>query len=353
MPMRIAWDSTLILLLLILSALGLMTLYSASDGDMNLVMAQGKRLLLGFVLMLIVAQIPLRLWLKLTPTFYIVVTLLLVAVLVVGVESKGAQRWLNVGIRFQPAELMRLAMPLMMAAYLGRHPLPPNWLHLIVGALITVVPFLLILKQPDLGTGLLVVTSGAAVLFLAGMNAWLIVAMLASGAAAAPLFWTYVMKDYQRQRVLTFLDPSADPLGSGWNITQSKIAIGSGGLYGKGWTEGTQVHLDFLPEGHTDFIFAVFCEEFGFVGAMGLILLYLLIVLRGLVIACSARDNFSRLMAGSLSFTFLVYAVVNLGMVSGLLPVVGLPLPLMSYGGTAVVIVLTSFGLIMAARRGT
>ncbi len=349
--MKLAWDTVLVGLLLLLAATGLATLYSASDRNFDLVIAQGQRLALGFGLMLVIAQIPLAFWMRMCTGFYAVVLVLLIAVLLVGVESKGAQRWLYVGIRFQPSEFMRLAMPLMLAAYFAHRPLPPNWLHLLVGGVIALVPFLLILKQPDLGTALLVATSGAAVLFLAGMNGWLITGLLTIAAAAAPLFWTYVMHDYQRQRVLTFLDPNADPLGTGWNIAQSQIAIGSGGLYGKGWTQGTQAHLDFLPEGHTDFIFAVFSEEFGFVGAVGLVSLYLLITVRGLMIAAACPSTFGQLLAGSLSFTFLVYALVNLSMVSGLLPVVGLPLPLMSYGGTAVVIVLSSFGLVIAARQ--
>lgn len=342
-------DAPLLLGLLGVSAIGLIVLYSGAQGNWQLPLRQCLHLLLGFVVMVILAQVPPR-WLRsATPWLYGIGVLLLVAVLVVGSVGKGAQRWLDIGvIRFQPAEIMKLAVPLMMAWYFNYKPWPPRLYQLLIGTLICGVPFLLILKQPDLGTALLVAASGGFALFLAGIG-WRIIGLLGGLlAASAPLFWIFVMRDYQRQRVLTFLNPQSDPLGSGWNIIQSKIAIGSGGIYGKGWLNGTQARLDFLPEGTTDFIFAVFSEEFGLIGGCILLLLYLFIVARGLQIAMRAGDNFSRLLAGGLILTFFVYVFVNAGMVTGMLPIVGLPLPLVSYGGTAVVTIMAGFGMLMS-----
>lgn len=273
---------------------------------------------------------------------------LLVAVLAVGDISMGAQRWLDLGVvRFQPSEIMKLAVPMMVAWYLADHHLPPDGLRLIVTALIVVIPTLLIAKQPDLGTALLVASAGTFVVFLSGIRWRYILLLAVLAAAAAPALW-YLLHDYQRQRVLTFLDPENDPLGAGYHIIQSKIAIGSGGIYGKGWMNGTQSHLDFLPERTTDFIFAVFGEEFGMIGILLLLLLYLIIVLRCLYIATQAQETFTRLLAGSLGLTFFVYMFVNMGMVTGLLPVVGVPLPLISYGGTSLVTLLAAFGILMS-----
>lgn len=346
---RIRLDWPLLLGLLAVSGLGLVVLYSAGQRNLDLVLGQAMRLGLGFGIMLALAQIPpshLRFW---SPWLYVIGVLLLVAVMVVGDISKGAQRWLDLGVvRFQPSEIMKLAVPMMMAWFFADKPLPPRWLPLLAGALITAVPFILIADQPDLGTALVVGWAGAVALFLAGLNWFVIIGSAALLAGAIPLFWTFVMHDYQRQRVLTFLDPENDPLGTGYHIIQSKIAIGSGGIYGKGWLNGTQSHLDFLPEGSTDFIFAAFSEEFGLVGGCVLLAMYFYIIARCLYMATRAPDTYGRLLSGSLTLIFFMYAFVNSGMVSGLLPVVGLPLPLFSYGGTSLVTIMAGFGMLMS-----
>ena len=342
-------DPLLLLGLLAVSGLGLMMLYSAGQRNPDLVIGQAIRLGLGFAIMLTLAQLPPRYFRFWSPWIYLVGILLLLAVAVVGDISKGAQRWLNLGVvRFQPSEIMKLAVPMMMAWFFADKPLPPRWSHLLGGALITAIPFILIAEQPDLGTALVVGCAGAFSLFLAGLSWWLLLGLAGVLAAVIPLFWIYVMHDYQRQRVLTFLDPESDPLGTGYPIIQSKIAIGSGGIYGKGWLNGTQSHLDFLPEGSTDFIFAAFSEEFGLVGACLLLILYFFIIARGLYMASRAPDTYTRLLAGSLILIFFLYAFVNSGMVSGLLPVVGLPLPLFSYGGTSLVTLMAGFGILMS-----
>ena len=342
-------DPLLTMGLLAVSGLGLVVLYSAGQRDLGLVIGQAIRLGLGFIIMLMLAQLPprhIRFW---SPWIYLVGVLLLLAVMVVGDISKGAQRWLNLGVvRFQPSEIMKLAVPMMMAWFFADKPLPPRWWHLLGGALLTAIPFVLIAEQPDLGTALVVGCAGAFALFLAGLSWFLLLGLAGVLSAVIPLFWIYVMHDYQRQRVLTFLDPESDPLGAGYHIIQSKIAIGSGGVYGKGWLNGTQSHLDFLPEGSTDFIFAAFSEEFGLVGACLLLIVYFLIIARGLYMASRAPDTYSRLLAGSLILIFFLYAFVNSGMVSGLLPVVGLPLPLFSYGGTSLVTLMAGFGILMS-----
>ncbi|MBL8251658.1 MAG: rod shape-determining protein RodA [Candidatus Competibacter sp.] len=342
-------DWPLLLGLLAVSGLGLVVLYSAGQRNMDLVLGQAMRLGLGFAIMLTLAQIPpshIRFW---SPWLYLAGLLLLVAVMVAGDISKGAQRWLDLGVvRFQPSEIMKLALPMMMAWFFADRPLPPRWLPLLGGALITAIPFILIAEQPDLGTALVVGWAGAVALFLAGLNWFVIFGLGAVLAAVIPLFWTFVMHDYQRQRVWTFLDPESDPLGTGYHIIQSKIAIGSGGIYGKGWLNGTQSHLDFLPEGSTDFIFAAFSEEFGLVGGCVLLAMYFFIIARCLYMATRAPDTYGRLLAGSLTLIFFIYAFVNSGMVSGLLPVVGLPLPLFSYGGTSLVTIMAGFGMLMS-----
>ncbi len=342
-------DPLLLLGLLAVSGLGLVVLYSAGQRDLDLVIGQAMRLGLGFGILLALAQLPPRYFRFWTPWLYLAGIVLLLAVAVFGDISKGAQRWLNLGVvRFQPSEIMKLAVPMMMAWFFANKPLPPRWSHLLGGALITVLPFILIAEQPDLGTALVVGCAGAFTLFLAGLSWWLLFSLAIALGAAIPLFWTYVMHDYQRQRVLTFLNPENDPLGTGYHIIQSKIAIGSGGIYGKGWLNGTQSHLDFLPEGSTDFIFAAFSEEFGLVGATLLLTLYFLIIARGLYMASRAPDTYTRLLAGSLILIFFFYAFINTGMVSGLLPVVGLPLPLFSYGGTSLVTLMAGFGILMS-----
>jgi rod shape determining protein RodA len=285
---------------------------------------------------------------RLTPWTFLIGILLLLAVLIGGTISGGAQRWLDLYfVRFQPSEMMKLAVPMMVAWYLADVRLPPNRFQLLASGIMIAVPMLMIAKQPDLGTALLIASAGFFVLFLAGLHWRLMIFLGVLAGAAAPLVWHY-MHAYQRQRVLTFLNPENDPLGTGYHIIQSKIAIGSGGLFGKGWLNGTQSQLDFLPERSTDFIFAVLAEEFGFIGILALFAFYIFIVVRGIVIAIQAQDTYTRLLAGSLSMTFFVYVIVNTGMVTGILPVVGLPLPAISYGGTSIVTLMASFGILMS-----
>lgn len=309
---------------------------------------QAVRMGAGFAVMIFLAQFRPRTFNSLGPWGYAAGVGLLVAVLLMGVGAKGAQRWLEIaGFRFQPSEIMKLVLPVMVAGFLARKALPPSFPRLFMAIGLIGVPGVLIMKQPDLGTSLLIAASGVFVLLLSGIYwRWIFVAM-GLVAAALPGLWM-VMKDYQRQRVLTFLDPESDPLGSGWNIIQSKTAIGSGGLAGKGWLHGTQSQLDFLPESHTDFIIAVIGEELGMTGVIVLLSLYLLLIGRGLFIAVQAQDSFSRLLAGSITLTFFVYVFVNIGMVSGLLPVVGVPLPMVSYGGTSIVTLMAGFGILMS-----
>ncbi len=346
---RINLDLPLLIGLLALATIGLVVIYSAGHGSQAILMRQEIRLGLAFVVMLVMAQVSPQLLRGWTPCIYSAGIVLLVVVLLFGDSSKGAQRWLDLGIvRFQPSEVMKIATPMMVAWYYTYRPLPPTLLPLLIGALIALLPFLLILKQPDLGTSLLIAMSGLFCLFFAGLSWWVIFGCAGLLAVAAPLFWTFVMHDYQRQRVLTFMNPEQDPLGAGYHIIQSKIAIGSGGIYGKGWMQGTQAQLEFLPEGSTDFIFAVLAEEFGMVGVVGLLVVCFFIIGRSLYIAACAGNTFGRLLAGSLALTFFVFVLVNIGMVCGLLPVVGLPLPLVSYGGTSLVTVMAGFGILMS-----
>ena len=345
---RLHLDLPLLTGLLLLCGFGLLVLFSASDQSGLQVERQMLRFGLAFAVMVAVAQLSpekLRRW---GPWLYGGGVLLLVAVLAMGVIGKGAQRWLDFGvIRFQPSEILKLAVPMVLAWYLSSRSLPASFGRTLVAAIITLVPVLLIAKQPDLGTALLVASAGAFVLFLSGMSWRLISALVVLLAASAPVLW-YFLRPYQRQRVLTFLNPETDPLGAGYHIIQSEIAIGSGGVYGKGWLNGTQSHLEFLPERHTDFIMAVVGEEFGMVGIVVLLCLYLFVILRGLYIANRAQDAFGRLLAGGLTLVFFVYVFVNSGMVTGLLPVVGVPLPMVSYGGTSLVTILASFGMLMS-----
>ncbi|WP_261843866.1 rod shape-determining protein RodA [Aliamphritea ceti] len=343
-------DAWLLILLLLLASYGLLILYSASGGDMGYVTRQGVRLGAGFAVMVLLAQFRPRFFAHWAPILYVLGIALLVAVLLFGVGAKGAQRWIALpGFRFQPSEIMKLVLPLMVAGYLAKRALPPSFKHIFISLGLVFVPVVMIMKQPDLGTSLLIAASGIFVLLLSGIYWRYIFGALAVAAAGLPGLWM-VMKDYQKQRVLTFLDPESDPLGSGWNIIQSKAAIGSGGISGKGWFQGTQSQLDFLPESHTDFIIAVLAEEQGMIGVLILLSLYLMIIARGLIIAVQAQDSFGRLVAGSVTLTFFVYVFVNIGMVSGLLPVVGVPLPLVSYGGTSVVTLMAGFGLLMSVQ---
>ena len=345
---RLHLDAQLLFSLIGLSALGLIVLYSAGGGDIELVERQLIRLAIAYTSMFAIAQVPPGLLVRMTPWVFLVGVLFLLAVLVTGETSGGAQRWLNLYIvRFQPSEIMKLAVPMMVAWYLAEARLPPNRWQLLTCAILIAVPMAMIAKQPDLGTALLIASSGFFVVFIAGLQ-WRVLGFFSvMVAAAAPAIWHF-MHDYQRQRVITLLNPESDPLGSGYHIIQSKIAIGSGGLFGKGWMNGTQSQLDFLPERSTDFIFAVLGEEFGLLGILVLFLFYAFIVVRGIMISIQAQDTFTRLLAGSLSMTFCVYFVVNTGMVTGLLPVVGLPLPMISYGGTSIVTLMAGFGILMS-----
>tara|TARA_R110000851_G_scaffold13429_6_gene45922 strand:- start:1798 stop:2931 length:1134 start_codon:yes stop_codon:yes gene_type:complete len=346
---RLHIDPWLLGLLLLLMGGGLVVLYSASGQSIDAVIAQGIRFGIALVGMVIIAQFSPSTFLRFAPLAYGIGVAMLVAVDVVGDVGMGAKRWLVIPgvIRFQPSEMMKLAAPLMVAAYLNRCELPPRLRDILVCGIIIGLPVVLTAIQPDLGTSLLVASAALIVVLLAGLSWRLIGFIAALGASCVPLLWMN-MHNYQRQRVLTFLNPESDPLGSGWNIIQSTTAIGSGGLWGKGWLQGTQSQLEFLPERHTDFIIAVLGEEFGLVGMLVLLSLYLLIVSRGLWMASAAQDTFGRLVAGSIILTFFIYVFVNMGMVSGILPVVGVPLPLVSFGGTSSVTLLAGFGILMS-----
>jgi len=325
----------------------LLALYSAEGQQLDELFDQVARMLVAFCALLFMAQIS-PIWLRRgSLAVYAMGLVLLILVLATGDIGKGAQRWLDVGVRFQPSEIMKLGVPLTLCWFLHDRPLPPSFGVLLLAATIIVLPTAMIAIQPDLGTSILIVLSGAVVIFLAGLGWRYILSLGVLAGAAMPMLWL-VMHDYQRKRVLTLLDPESDPLGAGYHIIQSKIAIGSGGVFGKGWLNGTQGQLEFLPERHTDFIFAVIGEELGLLGALALLLLYLLIVGRGLYIAASAPDTFSRLLAGSLSITFFFYVFVNTAMVMGMIPVVGVPLPLVSAGGTSMVTLMAGFGILMS-----
>ncbi len=338
----------LLLALLILCGYGLLILSSATGQNSAQLDRQLLHLGLSFFVLLSIAQTPPRYFYHLAPWLYLGGVFLLIVVLILGEIGKGAQRWLDLGIvRFQPSELLKLAVPLMLAWFLSRGPLPPRGFRTFWALVLTLIPVLLIAAQPDLGTALLVASAGGFVLFLAGLSWRFILGLIAAGAALMPVLWHF-MRDYQRQRVLTLLDPERDPLGAGYHIIQSKIAIGSGGLYGKGLGNGTQSHLEFLPERSTDFIFAVLGEELGLFGILALLGIYLFIIFRGLYMAAHIPNTFGRLLAGSLVLVFFVYLFVNMGMVSGLLPVVGVPLPLVSYGGTSMLTLMAGFGILMS-----
>jgi rod shape determining protein RodA len=341
-------DGPLLVGLALVAAFGLVVLYSASGQDWGTVVRAILRLGLGTAAMLTLAQVNPNILRRAALWIYLLGVVLLLVVDVTGYIGKGAQRWLDLGfIRFQPSEIMKLAVPMLCAWYLHERPLPPGFTSLSVLALIIAVPAGLTAAQPDLGTAMLIAIGGGLVVVMAGLPVWLMggAALLAGGAAW--IGWP-LLHDYQRQRVLTFLDPQNDPLGAGYHIIQSQIAIGSGGVFGKGWMQGTQAQLDYLPERHTDFIFAVIGEEFGLLGLIVLVLLYLYVVGRAMYLATQMQDTFARLLASSLALTFFVYIFINTGMVSGLLPVVGVPLPLVSYGGTSMVTLLAGFGILMA-----
>ena len=345
---RLNIDGQLLGGLLLICGLGLVVLYSAVGEDMDLLLQQCVRLSVAIAGMFVVAQLPpdvLRRW---TPWGYGAGLVLLILVLGFGEVGQGAKRWLDLGIRFQPSEIMKLAVPMMAAWYLHDRQLPPRAFPMLIIAVLVIAPTALIAMQPDLGTALLIATAGFLVLVLAGMSLWLMAFLGLMSIPGAMVMWNYFMQDYQKQRVLTLLNPDSDPLGAGYNIIQSKIAIGSGGLFGKGWTNGSQAQLEFLPERQTDFIFAVMGEELGLLGVLSLLGLYLFVVGRGLYIAIQAPDTYARLLAGSISLTFLVYVLVNTAMVTGIVPVVGIPLPLVSFGGTSMVTLMIGFGILMS-----
>jgi len=342
-------DLPLLLSLLLLAGIGLIALYSASEASNEIVIKQLVRLLFAFTIMLVVAQISpdtIEHW---SPWLFGLGIVMLVAVFFWGDIGKGAKRWLDLGVvSFQPSELMKLGVPMIIAWYFADATLPPRPMRLLAAIGLILLPTILVAEQPDLGTAIVLAASGIFVLFLAGLRWRTIIISFILLLPFAWFMWEYGMRDYQRKRVLTFLNPETDPLGSGYHIIQSTIAIGSGGIYGKGWLNGTQSHLDFLPERKTDFIFPVFSEEFGFIGSVLLLAVYALVIARGLIIAVNAQDTYSRLLAGSITLTFLIYVFVNTGMVNGLLPVVGIPLPLVSYGGTSMVTVMAGFGILMS-----
>ena len=346
---RLRLDVLLLLPMLAIMTTGLFVLFSASDGDWDTVNRQIRNFLIGFAVLMIVAQIRLDTLQRWAPTLYLGALFLLLLVPFFGVGVKGAQRWLSLGyIRFQPSEIMKIVMPLMVAAWVVRYALPPRPTTTVTALLIIALPAAAIAIQPDLGTAILVGASGAFVVFMAGVSWW----QIFSGALAALVCiwpaWLFLLRDYQKQRIVTLFDPEADRLGAGWNIIQSKTAIGSGGWSGKGYLQGTQSHLDFLPESQTDFIIAVLAEEWGLRGVLLLLLLYGLVVARGLWISFTAQTSYGRLLASAITLTFGVYVVVNMGMVAGILPVVGVPLPFVSFGGTSIVTLLLGFGILSA-----
>ncbi|HEY7995503.1 MAG TPA: rod shape-determining protein RodA [Steroidobacteraceae bacterium] len=341
-------DGPLVVGLALIAAYGLVVLYSASGQSMPTVLRTVARIALGTAAMLLLAQVNPNFLRRSTPWLYAGGCLLLLIVAAIGHIGMGAQRWLDLGIfRFQPSELMKLAVPMMCAWYLHERPLPPGGVSLVILSGLILAPVALVVVQPDLGTAALIAIAGALVIVLAGLRVRVMVALLALGAVGAWFGWSF-MHDYQRKRVLTFLNPQTDPLGAGYHIIQSQIAIGSGGVFGKGWMNGSQAQLEFLPERSTDFIFAVIGEEFGLLGLLVLLVLYAFVVSRAVYLATQTQDTFARLLAGSIALTFFVYVFINAGMVTGLLPVVGVPLPLVSYGGSSVVTLLAGFGILMA-----
>jgi rod shape determining protein RodA len=343
-------DSMLFAAALAIVGVGLVTLFSAADQSMARETSQAMSLAFAIVLMWMFANIAPQTLARAAVPLYVVAVAMLIGVAMFGVVVNGSRRWLNLGVaRFQPSELMKVALPLMLAWYFQKFEGRIGWRDFAFAAVLIVVPVYLIKRQPDLGTALLIGASGFYVLFLAGLSWKVIVGLFALGAAVGPMVWTH-LHDYQRERVLTFLDPSRDPLGAGYHSTQASIALGSGGIVGKGWLNGTQTHLDFLPERHTDFIFAVFGEEFGLIGNALLLILYLLLIGRAMMITAHASTLFARLLSGTITLMFFTYAFVNMAMVSGILPVVGVPLPLVSYGGTALISLFIGLGILMSVQ---
>ena len=335
---------------MVIVVVGLVTLFSAADQSIDRVRAQLASLTVALIAMWIVANLPPQTLARTAVPLYVLAIVLLVAVAMFGVVVNGSRRWLNLGItRIQPSELAKIAVPLMLAWYFQKFEGRIGWKDFVFAAVLIAVPAILIKRQPDLGTALMITASGFYVLYLAGLSWKIIAGLTVAAAAAAPLAWN-LLHDYQRRRILTFIDPAQDPLGAGYHSAQASIAIGSGGVVGKGWLNGTQTHLDFLPERHTDFIFAVYGEEFGLIGNVLLLILYLLLLGRGMLIAANASTMFGRLMAGAVTLMFFTYAFVNMGMVSGVLPVVGVPLPFVSYGGTALLSLFIGIGILMSVQ---
>ncbi|CAG9175657.1 rod shape-determining protein RodA [Cupriavidus pampae] len=357
------FDKPLALIVFLLFATGIVALYSAAIDMPGRVEDQLRNILLSYVVMMVIAYMPTQLLMRVAVPLYTVGVALLIAVAMFGLIRKGARRWLNVGMVIQPSEIMKISMPLMLAWYFQKREGVIRWFDFVVALILLGVPVGLIAKQPDLGTGLLVLAAGLYVIYFAGLSWRIILPLLVLGVVAITLLISYetqicapgvnwpILHDYQQHRVCTLLDPTTDPLGKGFHTIQSIIAIGSGGVTGKGWLKGTQTHLEFIPEKHTDFIFAVFSEEFGLIGNAVLLVLYLLLIFRGLYIAANAPTLFSRLLAGAITLIFFTYAFVNMGMVSGILPVVGVPLPLLSYGGTALVTLGMGIGILMSISR--
>lgn len=349
-PNLMVFDGALALIVFLILSVSLVTLYSAGIDFPGRVEDHLRNIVISFFIMWIAAMVPPQTLMRFAVPIYIAGVSLLVAVAMFGLIKKGARRWLDVGIVIQPSEIMKIAMPLMLAWFFQKREGNLSWREFAVAALLLALPVGLIMKQPDLGTALLVMASGFYVIFLAGLS-WKVLASLFVGSVASfPLMW-HLLHDYQRHRIMTLIDPTSDPLGKGFHIIQSMIAIGSGGVFGKGWLNGTQSHLEFIPERTTDFIFAVYSEEFGLLGNIVLLVLYLLLIGRGLIIAANAPTFFARLLAGALTLMFFTYAFVNMGMVSGILPVVGVPLPFMSYGGTAFVTLGLGVGILMSIQR--
>ena len=340
-------DGLLLFLISLISLIGVFVLYSASNESLEVLSRQLLRILIAFTALIITSQLSIDFIRRISPWGFFSGLLLLLLVLFSGDIGQGAQRWLNLGVRFQPSEVMKLAVPMMVAWYLYDKKIPPTGKQMLIIFILILMPSFLIAKQPDLGTSILVFTAGMLVVFLSGIHFRYIITLIFLAFPSSLLLWKF-MAEYQKQRVMTLLNPDSDPLGAGYNIIQSKIAIGSGGLFGKGWTNGSQVQLEFLPEKSTDFIFAVIGEEFGLLGLLTILLIYILIIARGLFIASQATDLYSRLLAGSISLTFFVYVFVNAAMVIGLMPIVGVPLPLISYGGTSMVTLMIGFGILMS-----
>ena len=346
---KVHLDFPLMFMMLCISSYGLLILFSAADQQPGPVIAQAIKLGIATIVMLIMAQISPIFYLRIAPWLFVLGVILLGLTYLFGFEVNGSKRWLRIPglVSFQPSELMKLVVPMILAWYFHDRHLPPRAKHILWAIVMISIPVLMIAAQPDLGTALIIGTSGLLVLLLAGISWRFVLGALVTGLVSAPALW-FVLRDYQQQRILTLLNPERDPLGAGWNIIHSNTAIGSGGLSGKGLFQGTQSHLDFLPESQTDFIIAVLAEELGLIGVVILLIMYILLMGRGVIISLQAQDTFGRLLSGTITFTFFAYVFVNIGMVSGLLPVVGVPLPMVSYGGTSVLTLFAGFGIIMS-----